>query len=402
MRKYPFLLVALLCTGALNAQKFGPYEGPLQSFRKWYAGNNPDSIYGMFNTQMKGAVGADNWRHVFVQIKEAVGDLEAFDLDAGNMGGYNRFAAAGSKHSLMLLLVIDSNLHIAGLFNRPGKSTKTVYHTNYKIAVPGGELYGELLTPAPDAGQKPPVALIIAGSGPTDRDGNNPLGVKAAPYRMLSESLQKNGIATYRYDKRFIGESANIKGRMDTLRIEDYIDDAVKCIQRLRADGRFSRVIVIGHSEGALIGVVAAREGHADGYISLAGAGASAEVVLRRQFAQMGLSRAGVDSALGNLEKGQEIYYKSWASYDPAKEIVKLKIPVLIIQGLTDLQVQREDAERLKSAAPKSSLVFIDSMNHVLKDAPTDRARNVATYENEQLPLNKKLVDTVVAFVKRN
>lgn len=402
MYKYSLLLVVLLHTGALYAQKFGPYERPLQAFSKWYAGNNPDSIYGMFNTQMKGAVSFDSWRQAFVQIKGAVGDLGAFDLDAGNVKGYNRFAAAGSKNSLVLLLVLDSNFHIAGLFHRANRSVKPVYHTNYKVAVSGGELFGELLTPAPEGGQKPPVVLIIAGSGPTDRDGNSPLGVKASPYRMLSESLQKNGIAAYRYDKRFIGESTNFKGNIDSLRLEDYIDDAVKCIRRLQADGRFSRVIVIGHSEGALIGAVAAREGHADKFISLAGAGSPAEAVLRRQFAQMGFSRAGADSALGSLEKGQEIYYKSWTSFDPAREIAKLKIPVLIIQGLTDLQVEREDAEKLKSAAPKASLVFIDSMNHVLKDAPADRSRNLATYENEQLPLDKKLVDVIVAFTKKD
>lgn len=409
MRKYPFLLAMLLTTGAVYAQKPGPYERPLQSFSKWYTEDKPDSIYEMFTAQMKGQVTAESWRKVFPQIRTAVGDLGAFDLDAGNIKGYSRFAAPGSKHTLMLLLVIDSNMHIAGVFNRPDKSSaqSSVYHTNYKVAVRGGELSGELLTPAlqagqaGQAGQKPPVALIIAGSGPTDRDGNNPLGVKAAPYRMLAEALQKNGIASYRYDKRFIGESANFKG-VDSLRIEDYMDDAVKCIKSLQADGRFSRVIVIGHSEGALIGAVAAREGHADKYISLAGAGSPAEVVLRRQFAGMGLSKTATDSALASLEKGKEIYVNSWTSYDPAREIGKLKIPVMIIQGLTDIQVEREDAEKLKMAVPKASLVFIDSMNHVLKDAPADRSRNLATYENEQLPLDKKLVDTIVAFIKRD
>lgn len=403
MPKYFILLTMLLTTGAVYAQKLGPYERPIQSFSKWYAENKPDSIYDMFTAQMKGQVTADSWRMVFPQIRTAVGDLGAFDLDAGNINGYNRFAAQGSKHTLMLLLVIDSNMRIAGIFNRPNKSATQppLYHTNYKVAVRGGELSGELLTPAPEAGQKPPVALIIAGSGPTDRDGNNPLGVKAAPYRMLAEALQKNGIASYRFDKRFIGESANFKG-VDSLRIEDYMDDAVKCIKSLQADGRFSRVIVIGHSEGALIGAVAAREGHADKYISLAGAGSPAEIVLRRQFAEMGLGKAATDSALANLKKGKEIYVSSWTSYDPAREIGKLKMPVMIIQGLTDMQVEREDAEKLKMAAPKAALVFIDSMNHVLKDAPVDRSRNLATYENEQLPLDKKLVDTIVGFIKKD
>jgi hypothetical protein len=400
MGKYSLFLAALLCAGTLSAQKFGAYERPLQAFSKWYAGDKPDSIYNMFTAQMKGQVTADSWRQMFPQIKAAVGDLGPFDLDAGNINGYNRFAAGGSKKTLTLLLVIDSNFHIAGLFNRPDKSSaKPAYHTNYKVAVPGGELRGELLTPAPDAGREPPVVLIIAGSGPTDRDGNNPLGVKAASYRMLAEALQKKGVASYRYDKRFIGESADLKGSIDSLRIEDYMDDAVKCIQRLQQDGRFSRVIVIGHSEGALIGAAAAREAHADGYVSLAGAGFPAEVVLRRQFAQTGLSPAGTDSALAGLKKGREIYFNSWTSYDPAREIAKLNMPVLIVQGLNDLQVTRLDAEKLKAAVPKATLALIGSMNHVLKDAPEDRKQNIATYTNDQLPLNTDLIRTVVEFI---
>jgi hypothetical protein len=278
-RSLVFLFVTLLSVNVLGQGKNGSYEGTLNAFNKWYASNAADSIYGMFSIQMKGVVTPEKWRDVFVQIKGTVGDLDAFTLDVSREN-YNRYGAAGSKHTLVLVLVIDSSFHVAGIFNRANNVAKPVYHTNYRVAVPGGELRGELLMPSVVPGGKVPVVLIIAGSGPTDRDGNNPLGVKAAPYRMLAEALQQRGIASYRYDKRYVGESENFKGRMDSLRFEDYVNDAVACIRKLRADVTFSRVIVIGHSEGALIGAIAAREVQADGYISLAGVGERAEIVL--------------------------------------------------------------------------------------------------------------------------
>jgi len=400
MRTYlAFLLVVLIGVSAAGQDRGGSYDGTLKAFSKWYASDAADSIYGMFSTQMKGVVTPEKWRVVFVQIKGTVGDLEAFKLDVSREN-YNRYGAAGSKHTLMLVLVIDSGFHVAGIFNRANSDAKPVYHTNYKIAVPGGDLHGELLVPSGVTEGKFPVVLLIAGSGPTDRDGNNPLGVKAAPYRMLAEALQRQGIASYRYDKRYVGESENFKGRMDSLRFEDYVNDAAACIRRLKADTRFSRVVVIGHSEGALIGVIAARKGQADGFISLAGVGEPAEVVLKRQLRQAGRSGAGVEKALDSLKTGNESYIASWNRYDPAHEIGELKMPVIIIQGLTDLQAGREDAEKLKAAAPKAGLVLIDSMNHVLKDAPMDRDKNLATYGTDQLPLDKELVKRIVGFIK--
>jgi len=399
MRTFLIFLVVLLAVSAMGQDRGTSYDGTLKAFSKWYASDAADSIYGMFSTQMKGVVTPEKWRVVFTQIKGTVGDLDAFTLDVSH-GNYNRYGAPGSKRTLALVLVIDSTYHVAGIFNRPNNDVKPVYHTNYKVAVPGGYLHGELLMPSEVPGGKMPVVLMIAGSGPTDRDGNNPLGVRAAPYRMLAEALQQRGIASYRYDKRYVGESENFKGRMDSLRFEDYVNDAVACIRKLRADTTFSRVIVIGHSEGALIGAIAARIGKADGFVSLAGVGSPAEIILKRQLRQAGRSGAGIQKALDSLKTGNEGYIASWNRYDPAREIGKLKMPVIIIQGLTDLQVGREDAEKLKAAAPKAGLVLIDSMNHVLKDAPMDRDKNLATYGNDQLELDKELVGSIAGFIK--
>jgi fermentation-respiration switch protein FrsA (DUF1100 family) len=91
-------------------------------------------------------------------------------------------------------------------------------------------------------------------------------------------------------------------------------------------------------------------------------------------------------------------YMISWFRYDPGQEISKLTIPVLIVQGTTDIQVSEEDARALASANPKAKLVLIEKMNHIFKEAQADRAGNIATYNNPSLPVASELVKRVVDF----
>src|SRR5690606_11236335 len=126
----------------------------------------------------------------------------------------------------------------------------------------------------PAGGAPSPVVLIIAGSGPTDRDGNSPLlPGQNNSLRLLAEGLAQRGIATLRYDKRGIAESANAELREADLRFNTYVDDAAALLSRLHDDARFSRVSVVGHSEGALIAVMAAQKAAVDAIVSIAGAG---------------------------------------------------------------------------------------------------------------------------------
>ena len=419
MRKYLLLSVVLLFAAGVSGQDGNsPAYKTLKAFSKWYAIDAPDSIYGLFGDELKRALPAENWRQLFPRIKGSLGVIGEF-VPEGSSALYHSFLAIGSTDSTGLVLSLDSSNRIQGLHPKPKAAAASVYHTNYKVSTADGDLAGELLAP-PHMGHKVPVVLIIAGSGPTDRNGNNMLGVRAAPYKLLAEELEKNGIASLRYDKRFIGESVPFRGRLDSLRFEDMLGDARACIRKLKADTGFSAVVVVGHSEGALLGSIAAREEKADRFISLSGVGEDATAVLKRQLAVSlpPQSLSMVNSWLDSLHKGHRVtvpasapaanlfaptsqtYLMSWFKYDPSREIARLDIPVLIIQGLTDLQVGRQDAEKLKAAAPKASLVLIDSMNHVLKDAPMDRARNIATYADEKLPLDKELVRTIIEFIK--
>jgi len=399
MRKLPFLLAVLLYSVSTLAQSDNsPYIRTVRSFSAWYAGNAPDSIYTLFNDEVKSKVTVDAWRKTFPNIKGAVGALGSFTPDAtGN--GYVNYVAYGANGSLGLMLSMDSTYHIQGIFPKQNPA-KSSYHTNYRVQTPDGRLSGELMAPERRKGYKPPVVLIIAGSGPTDRNGNSILGLHTNCYQQLAQALNGQGIACLRYDKRWVGESTSFKGQLDSLRFEDYVNDARACIRQLRTDTNFSAIYIIGHSEGALIGAIASREEKVDGFVSLAGVGFPAEGVLRKQLAQSGLDQAGVEKSLDSLKKGKELYIASWNKYDPAREISKLKMPVMIIQGLRDLQVDRADAEKLAAAAPKAWVVYMDSMNHILKGVPDNRQANLGTYNHPQLQLYPDLVPAIVSFIR--
>jgi hypothetical protein len=293
---------------------------------------------------------------------------------------------------------------------------------NVDVTSHGLTLYGTLFVP--DGAGKKPVVLIVAGSGPTDRNGNSAvLPGHNDTYKMLANALALNGIASLRYDKRAIGESKLPAGaKEDDLRFEDYVGDAEAWIAKLRQDPRFGPVIIAGHSEGSLIAIIAGREAKADAVISISGAAASAADLLRDQLkaplAGTPDLAATSEQILHGLEQGKttadvppqlvalyrpsvQPYLISWIHYVPGSEIAKLTVPVLILQGTTDIQVPVSAAQALKAAKPDATLVIVEGMNHVLKIVPDDRARQVASYSDPTLPIAPELTRAVVAFVKR-
>jgi Lysophospholipase len=280
-----------------------------------------------------------------------------------------------------------------------------------------GDIYGTLTIP--NNVKTSPIVLIIAGSGPTDRDCNSPLGIQTNAYKMLSESFAKNGISTLRFDKRGIGKSKPAMTSESELRFETYIKDVVAWISLLKSDKRFSSIVVLGHSEGALIGMIAAEQTNVAGYISVAGIGKSADKILQEQLKtklppqlldesnrildslKIGKTVSNVNSNLGVLYRPSvQPYLISWIKYDPAKEICKLKIPVLIIQGTADLQVSVSDSKLLSEAKPDAKVLIIENMNHVLKESDSDMQKNMATYRNPALPLKVGLTDDIVKFIR--
>lgn len=280
-----------------------------------------------------------------------------------------------------------------------------------------GIIYGTLQTPK-IINDKIPVAILIAGSGPTDRDGNNPM-MKNNSLKLLAEALTNNGVATLRYDKRGIGESVKAAKSESDLRFEDYISDAVAWIEFVKQNPKFSKIIIVGHSEGSLIGMNAAI--HANGFVSIAGAGSSADIILKEQLSSKGKIvqdlcypiidslKAGiiVNDVNPNLNSLFRIsvqpYMISWFKHNPQIDIKQLKFPSLIIQGDNDLQVSINDAKLLASVNNKSKLVIIEKMNHVLKIVDnSNKDSNLAAYTNPTIPISEVLINEIVKYVRNN
>lgn len=302
------------------------------------------------------------------------------------------------------------------------KKAQSIFNLNEKEIVidvnNGTRLYGTLLSK--NNGQK--LAIIIAGSGPTDRDGNNPLGVAANSYKMIVVELDAQNIATFRYDKRGIGKSVIDNMNESDLVFDDYIKDAEKIFEYMKDSLGFKNIYFIGHSEGSLIGIIASQRKPVKGFISLSGAGRPIDEIITEQlsenpkFSQMKNEVASIFSALKSGKKPDSIpanleslfrpsiqpYMISWLKYSPAVEIKKLNCPVLILQGTCDVQVKIEDAENLHNANKKSTLDTIPLMTHTLKNAETGcKDENHKTYTDASLLLNKELVNAIVNFIKK-
>ena len=283
-------------------------------------------------------------------------------------------------------------------------------------------LPGTLTMPASYNGPLP-VALIVAGSGPSDRNGNSVGPLRAQNnsnlYAILAWELAGAGIASVRYDKRELGENLQ---RIDVAQtsIDDFIADAAAGARKLAADRRFSEVVLVGHSEGAELVLQAANRGApAAGVVMLSGAGRPIMVVLREQLSKQ-LPPEEIlkwDSASARYLRGEDAgdvhpalrplvlpanrrFMQTWAKYDPAAEIARVHIPVLIVQGGRDLQISEADARALQAAQPAAKLVIIPAANHVFRAATDDRMSQLRLYTDPTIPIVPELTPAIADWIK--
>lgn len=288
------------------------------------------------------------------------------------------------------------------------------------LSTPSGDLVGRLARPAADG--PVPVVLIIAGSGPTDGDGNSRvIAGRNDSLKMLAAALADAGFASVRYDKRGVGASAAAAASESELRFEHYVEDAAAWLGKLAADRRFSGVAVVGHSEGSLIGMLAAQRGGARAFVSVAGVADGASTVLRGQLRgqlppELAARSEVILAALESGEQAAEVpppllalyrpsvqpYLISWFRYVPAAELARLQLPCLVLQGDTDIQVPVAQARALQAAAPRCDLAIVAGMNHVLKQVPADPARQRASYGDPALPISADLVRVLTGFLARS
>ena len=290
------------------------------------------------------------------------------------------------------------------------------------VQVEAGKLGGKLMKP--NGFKKGAVAIIIQGSGPTDKDGNSMiLGGKNNSLKMLAQSLADVGIASLRFDKRGMGLSTDASTNEADLVFDDFINDATAWLDLLQKQKRFKRFIVIGHSQGSLIGMRLANERKVDAFISLAGPSLTIDETLKEQLRSNPMNPESIlkeaEDIMAKIKSGEKVesvppYFQSlfresiqpfmcsWMKYNPLEEINTLDIPVLVVNGSTDLQVSVEDAQRLQISNEKSELLIVEGMNHVLKESSANQAENVATYKNPELPLHPKFEQGFISFMKKH
>ncbi|MGN8343848.1 alpha/beta hydrolase [Pseudomonas sp. SMV71] len=301
------------------------------------------------------------------------------------------------------------------LFTFTGLAQATVLQRPISLDTGSGELHGSLLLPKSD--RPVPVVLIISGSGPTDRDGNNPEGGRNDSLKRLAWVLARHNIASVRYDKRGVATSLAATPDERNLSVEAYVNDAVAWSRKLAADPRLGPLILLGHSEGALIASLAAPQANAAAIISLSGSARPIDQVLRQQLSsRLPPLMLRSNELLDSLKAGrpdpnvppqlQVIFRPSVQPYlislfrqDPAQAFAALKIPALIIQGSSDIQVSVDDARLLQAAKPDAELALIEGMNHVLRIVPNDVKRQLASYKDPNLPLAAELGERIVGFI---
>ena len=291
------------------------------------------------------------------------------------------------------------------------------------IEVPWGRISATLSQPTEGSDA---AVLIVAGSGPTDRNGNSGLNLNTYAYKMLSDGLVKSGYAVLRYDKRAIGGSYLSPEDIPALTLDDYVEDAERCVAWLRAQG-FARVYVAGHSEGGSIAIEVAerRRATVDGLVLLATPGYPMDQILMGQLsAQLMPAYIGLyvtaQSIIGKIKSGVEVavedipqellslfhptvqpFLRSSMQRDPCKMIAGCEVPILIITGGRDIQVSVANGTKLLAAAPDAQHVTFENMSHVLKDAPSsDRVEQLlSVYTNSEQELTPGLVSTIVEFL---
>lgn len=300
-----------------------------------------------------------------------------------------------------------------------------------ELTAPGpmGPLRGTLTLPVGREPLRPktPVFLIVPGSGPTDRDGNSPFGIAAAPYRLLAEALAEHGFPSVRIDKRGMFGSSDAVSDPNDATIARYGDDLLSWTsaiqERLPAEKGPRCVIVVGHSEGGLVALAAMpRIPSACGLVLIACIGRPLDEVIREQLRANPANAAFLEeasAALDTLRRGDRVDGSAMSdalrplfapevqgflidafSYDPVALAAQVKVPVLVVQGTRDLQVGVTDAQKLADAVSDATLALVPDVNHVLKTVSSDDpSENLATYANPMLPISPAVVHAITQFI---
>jgi alpha/beta superfamily hydrolase len=310
------------------------------------------------------------------------------------------------KHKLYILI-----LFLTCLFSTAQEAKYLATEVN--IPIHTITINGTLLSPKNNP--KNTLIIIIPGSGPTDRNGNNNF-MKNNSLKYLAESLALNGIASYRFDKSVLSYTQKDTTKLEILTFDTFIKETTSVINYFKTSKTYDKILVAGHSQGSLVGMIAAKN-NADGFISIAGSGRTIDKNIIEQIdKQAPILKTESSTVLKHLKNGELVenvnpllnslfrksvqpFLISWLKYNPQTELKKLEIPVLIIQGSNDIQISKFDAELLHQSNKNSKLKIIEDMNHILKTIKGTIDENMSSYSNPNLPISKELTRAIVNFV---
>ena len=242
----------------------------------------------------------------------------------------------------------------------------------------GATLSGTLTWPVgydKNAKKKPVVLLMVSGSGQQNRDEEL---FEHKPFLVIADYLARQGIATLRYDDRATGRS--VGGEVKNATTADFSRDAAAGIDFLRSNKAFSKVGILGHSEGGSIAFMLGAQNKVDFIVSLAGPGVKGDTLLAAQANRI-LSLSG---QLANMtvekyrqqETVQQVPWIRWfCDYDPSDDIRKTLCPVFALNGDRDSQVlsslNLEAIRRLLPSSKRHLIKEYPSLNHLFQHCTT-------------------------------
>ncbi|WP_343344946.1 alpha/beta fold hydrolase [Sphingomicrobium sp. XHP0239] len=287
------------------------------------------------------------------------------------------------------------------------------------VAGPDGPLAGTLSGPA-----EGPAMVLIPGSGPTDRDGDNMLALKGKVFVQLADALNRQGIAVLRYDKRGMFGSAAAIANGNDVTLDAYADDARAFVDLLRDRGR-DCVWLAGHSEGGVVALTEAARNPEGlcGVLLLATPGRPLLNVIESQLdgqipeAWMELTVAGLDALRAGetfdvetlpaplrpmFNPSIQPYLIDLGAADPAALAGRVAVPMLIVSLGEDVQVMEADADALSAGQPGATRVDIPGVNHAFKPVRqgATRMENIATYADADLTIDPAVATAIAAFIK--
>jgi hypothetical protein len=340
----------------------------------------------------------------------------------------------------LLILILTATIAAAQARNGSSSPAASAFESKeIKFDGVNVQLAGTLLVPKLEAGKRAPAVLIIAGSGPTPRDGVTFGSAKQLIYRELAEHLAARGYVTLRYDKRCVGASACAKPAS----FDDFIDDARGAVDYLRELPQVDRkrIFLFGHSEGGLIAATigANDEQELAGIVLAAMSGRTLAKLMREQI-QNRLTEAGqpakeisdfmarydrvvrglmngrtrfpeenlnekdpFDALLVGLINQYEVVIALLVN-DPLQIVNNLKYPVLVLQGKKDVQVAVKDAQFIEEALkraehPDATTHLLDDVDHLLKT--NKGAASLAAYADAARPIDANLLAILTEWMQK-